>query len=113
VRARRVVWAFGIICCAAVAWLAWLAGGVLALLVLLLATVLVVSYQWRHRAGSWRSGRPTRQRRHEVDSIIAAGLPGFDRPEPDPVDAWVRERSLYDLFDDRGNSSAGSAGAGS
>jgi hypothetical protein len=111
-RAQPAVWAFVIIGLAAASWFAWLAGGFLALIVLLVVALLVVSYR-RRRAGAWRSGRPTSQRRREVDRAIAAKLSGFDQPEPDPVEAWARERSLYDLFDDRGNSSASSADPGS
>ncbi len=112
-RRRHVVWALIVIGAAAVAWLAWLAGGILALIVVVIAALLVISYRWQRRAVGWRSGRPTRQRRREVDRAIAAKLPGLDRPEPDPVEAWLRERSLYDLFDDRGNSSAPSKDPGS
>jgi hypothetical protein len=112
-RTQSVVWAFVVIGLAAVAWLAWLAGGFLGLILVLVVALLVASFRWQQRAGAWRSGRPTRQRRRELDSAIAAKLPGFDRPETDPVEAWVRERSLYDLLDDRGNSSASSADPGS
>ncbi len=105
-RWQHVIWALIVIGAAAVAWLA---GGVLALIVVVIAALLVVSYRWQRRAGAWRSGRPTRQRRREVGRVIAAKLPGRDHPEPDPVEAWVRERSLYDLFDDRANSPPGNA----
>jgi hypothetical protein len=67
----------------------------------------------QRRAGGWRSGRPTSQRRREVDNAVAAKVPGFSHPEPDPVEAWIRERSFYDRFDDRANSSAGNAEPGS
>ena len=112
-RTQPAGWAFVIVGLAAVSWLAWLAGGVLALIVLLVVALLIVSYRWQRRTGPWRSGRPSSQRRREVDRAIAAKLPGFDRPEPDPVEAWIRERSLYDFSDDRGNSSASSADPGS
>jgi hypothetical protein len=111
-RTQPAVWAFVIIGLAAAGWLAWLADGVLALIVLLVVALLVVPYRRQRRAGAWRSGRPSSQRRRDVDRFIAAKLPGLDHPEPDAVEAWVRERSLYDLFDDRGNSSASSADPG-
>jgi hypothetical protein len=112
-RTQPVVWALAIIGLAAAGWLSWLAGGVLALIVVLVVALLVVSYRSQRQAGAWRSGRPTSQRRREIDRAIAAQVPGLGRPEPDPVEAWVRERSLSDLFDDRGNSSASGAGPGS
>ena len=112
-RTQPAVWAFVVIGLAAAGWLTWLAGGVLALIVLLVVALLVVSYRWQRRAGAWRSGRPSSQRRREIDKAIAAKLPGLDHPEPDPVEAWIRERSHYDLFDGRGNSSASSADPGS
>jgi hypothetical protein len=105
--------AFVLIGLAAIAWLGWLAGGFLGLIVPIVVALLAVSYRWQRRAGAWRSGRPTRERRREIDRAIAAKLPGFDRPEPDLVEAWIRDRSLYDPFDDRGNSPASSADPGS
>jgi hypothetical protein len=104
VKAYYLVWAVAI---AGLAAAGWLAAGILAVIVVLVVAVLVVSYRWRSRAGGWRSGRPTSQRRRAVDGAIAAKLPGRDRPEPDPVEAWIRERSLYDLHGDPSGDSAG------
>jgi hypothetical protein len=106
VKAQYLVWAVAI---AGLAAVGWLAAGILAVIVVLVVAVLVVSFRWRSPAAGWRSGRPTRQRRREVDGAIAAKLPGRDRPEPDSVEAWIRERSLSDLRGDRSDDSAGSA----
>jgi hypothetical protein len=48
-----------------------------------------------------------------IGRAIAQRLPGRDRIETDPAEGWVRERTLYDLFDDpRGGSSGGTDTAG-
>jgi hypothetical protein len=91
---------------------AWLAGGILGLIVVLVAELLVVSYRWRRHAAGWRSGRPTIERGLGVERAIATKLPERVRPELDPVEGWIRERTLYDLFDDQGDSSPASADDG-
>jgi len=79
--------------CAAAAWFA--GGGVLGVLAVLVVGALIVTRRRANPFRNWQTGRPWRDspRRPAASPDRGAG--------PDPVGDWIRERSLYDLFDDR------------
>jgi hypothetical protein len=90
--ALLVAWTAIIICAAA----AWYAGaGVLGVLAVIVVGGLIVMYRRANPLRNWQTGRPWRDspRRPVASPDRGAG--------PDPVGDWIRERSLYDLFDDR------------
>lgn len=89
--ALLVAWAAIIICAAA----AWYAGaGVLGVLAVVVVGALIVMYRRANPFRNWQTGRPWRdsRRRPAANRDREAGS--------DPVADWIRDRSLYDLFDD-------------
>jgi hypothetical protein len=90
--ALLVAWA-AIIICAAAAWYA--GGGVLGVVAVAVAGALIVMYRRANPLRNWQTGRPWRDSARRP----AAG-PGREASS-DPVEDWIRERSLYDRFDDR------------
>jgi hypothetical protein len=53
----------------------------------------------RRGPAAWRTGRPS----HKPDppETDSEDSPSSRRAEPDLIENWIRERSLYDLFDGR------------
>ncbi len=95
-----VAWTAIIICAAA----AWYAGaGVLGVLAVIVVGALIVMYRRANPLRNWQTGRPWRDspRRTAASAGREAGS--------DPVEDWIRERSLYDRFDDRREGGADSA----
>jgi hypothetical protein len=82
-----------IIICAAAAWYA--GGGVLGVVAVAVVGALIVMYRRANPLRNWQTGRPWRDSARRP----AAG-PGR-AASSDPVEDWIRERSLCDRFDDR------------
>lgn len=83
-----------IVVCAAVAWYA--GGGVLGVLAVAVIGGLIVSYGRANPFRNWQTGRPWRDSPRRPGRDAAVGQAGAD-----PVEDWIRERSLYDAFEDR------------
>jgi hypothetical protein len=89
--ALLIAWT-AIIICAAAAWYA--GGGVLGVLAVVVAGALIVMYRRANPLRNWQTGRPWRD-----SARRPAASPGREAGS-DPVADWIRERSLYDWFDD-------------
>jgi hypothetical protein len=96
-RGRSAALAFAwttIVVCAAVAWYA--GGGVLGVLAVFVVGAMIVTYRRANPFRNWQTGRPWRDSSRRPARDAHPGQAGSD-----PVEDWLRERSLYDPFDDR------------